>query len=145
MWHICMFQKCLFFRLCIVSLQNSISEHDYQPDLLEENIRDKDTHFSIRLSKKITLKYMHEVIIRRNQRLILRYYKHKKHLHPEKFGYHLFLLFYLCMRENDLFSSYQTYSGKLLDPKVCAIVNENKQIFEQSIELIDNLLTEMSM
>ena len=88
---------------------------------------------------------MHEVMIKKSQRLVLRYYKPNKHLHPEKFAYHLLLLFYPFLKENDLFSSDQTYSGKLLDPNVCAIVNENKQIFEPNSELIYTLLTEISM
>ena len=49
------------------------------------------------------------------------------------------------MKENGLFSSDQTYSGKLLDPKVRAIVNKNKQIFEPNSQLIDTFLTEISM
>ena len=49
------------------------------------------------------------------------------------------------MKENGLFSSDQTYSGKLLDPKVRAIVNKNKQIFEPNSQLIDTFLTEISV
>ena len=88
---------------------------------------------------------MHEAIIKKNQRLVLRYYKTNKHLHPEKFAYHLLLLFYLFLKENDLFSSDQTYPGKLLDPNFCAIVNENKQISEPNSELIYTSLTEISI
>ena len=79
-------------------------------------------------------------MIKRNQRLVFRYYKPNKNLHPEKFAYHLRLLFYPFFKENDLFSSDQTYSQKH-----CAIVNESKQIFEPNSELIYTLLTEISM
>ena len=45
-----------------------------------------------------------------------------------------------------MFANYkESVRTQMLDPKVCAIVNENKQIFEANSELIDNLLTETSM
>ena len=81
-------------------------------------------------------------MISRNQRLALRYYTPNKYFHPEKFAYHLLLLSYPFLKENDLFSLDQTCSGILLDPKVCAIFDENKQLFEPISELNDTLLTE---
>ena len=73
--------------------KKSIFENDYQPDLLQEDTSHEDIDFSIGFPKKITLKNIYEVMIRRIQRLVLRYYKPSKHLHPEKFAYHLLLLF----------------------------------------------------
>ena len=55
--------------------KKSVSENDYQSYILEEDINYKDINFLIKFPKKITLKNTHEVMIRRNQRLVLRYYK----------------------------------------------------------------------
>ena len=79
-------------------------------------------------------------MIRRNQKLVLRYYKPNRQLYPEKFAYHVLLLFYPFINESDLFSKDGTYSSKLLEPVVSATVNRNRQIFEPNSELIDSLL-----
>ena len=76
--------------------------------------------------------------------LVLRYYKPNRQLYPEKFPYHVLLLFYPYINESDLFSKDGTYSRKLLEPVVLATVNQNRQIFEPNSELIDSLLLEIS-
>ena len=83
-------------------------------------------------------------MIRRNQKLVLRYYKPNRQLYPEKFAYHVLLLFYPFINESDLFSKDGTYSSKLLEPVVSATVNQNRQVFEPNSELIDSLLLEIS-
>ena len=82
-------------------------------------------------------------MIRRNQKLVLWYYKPNRQLYPEKFAYHVLLLFYPFINESDLFSKDGTYSSKLLEPVVSATVNQNRQIFELSSILIDSLLLEI--
>ena len=74
----------------------------------------------------------------------MRYYKSNRQLYPEKFGYHVLLLYYPFLNESDLFSKDGTYSSKLLEPVVLATVNQNRQIFESNSELIDSLLLELS-
>ena len=69
-----------------------------------------------------------EVMTGGNQKLILQYYKTNIKSHPEKFAYHLLLLFYPFAKEEHLLSTCRTYSRKLLDPKVCATGNENKYL-----------------
>ena len=69
------------------------SENHYQPDILEEAIDDKNNDFATEVPKQ-SLETSHEVIISRNQRLVLHYYQRNKHLYPERFIYHLLLLFY---------------------------------------------------
>ena len=71
---------------------------------------------------------------RRNHSLILRYYKPNKNLLPEKFSYHLMLLFYQFVRDEGLFSKNKTYLGKLQGPMVCVIVTENNKMFEPNGE-----------
>ena len=119
------------------------SDNDYQPNILEENI-EKENDCNTALRKKIVVKKSREVMIRRNQKLVLRYYKPNRQLYPEKFAYHVLLLFYPFINESDLFSKDGTYSSKLLEPVVSATVNQNRQIFEPNSELIDSLLLEIS-
>ena len=83
-------------------------------------------------------------MVRRNQKLVLRYYKPNRQLYPEKFAYHVLLLFYPFINESDLFSKDGTYSSKLLEPVVSATVNQNRQAFEPNSEFIDSLLLEIS-
>ena len=51
---------------------------------------------------------------RRNQKLVLRCYKPNRQLYPEKFAYHVLLLFYPFIKQSDLFSKDGTYSSKSL-------------------------------
>ena len=97
---------------------------------------------TLHFQKKTVLKKSQEVNIRRNQKLVLHYYKPNGQLYPEKFAYHVLLLFYPFINESDLFSKDGTYSSKLLEPVVSATVNQNRQIFEPNSELIDSLLLE---
>ena len=64
-------------------------------------------------------------MIRRNRKLVLRYCKPNKQLYPEKFAYHVLLVFYPFINESYLFSEDGTYSSKLLEPVVSATVNQN--------------------
>ena len=43
--------------------------------------------------KKIVLKTSREIMIRRKQKLVLRYYKTNRQLHSEKFAYNFFYCF----------------------------------------------------
>ena len=83
-------------------------------------------------------------MIRRNQKLVLRYCKPNRQLCPEKFAYHVLLLFYPFANESYLFSKDGTYSSKLLEPVVTPTVNQNRQIFEPNSELIGSLLLKVS-
>ena len=82
-------------------------------------------------------------MIRRNQKLVLRYYKPNRQFYPETFAYRVLLLFYPFINESDLFSKVGTYSNKLLEPVISASVNQNGQIFEPNTEFIDSLLLEI--
>ena len=123
--------------------KKTFSDNDYQPNILEENI-EKENDCNTTLPKKIVLKNSREFMVRRNQKLVLRYYKPNRQLYPEKFAYHVLLLFYPFINESDLFSKDGPYSSKLLEPVVSAIVNQNRQIYEPNNELIDSLLLEIS-
>ena len=140
---VCITQNCLSCSVFITLLQKTFSDNDYQPNILEENI-EKENDCNTTLPKKIVLKNSREFMVRRNQKLVLRYYKPNRQLYPEKFAYHVLLLFYPFINESDLFSKDGAYSSKLLEPVVSAIVNQNRQIYEPNNELIDSLLLEIS-
>ena len=137
MQKVCITENCLT-QFASLYYKKTSSDNDYQPKILEEN--DCNTT----LPKNFVLKKSREVMIRRNQKLVLRYYKPNRQLYPEKFAYHVLLLFYPFINESDLFSKDGTYSSKLLEPVVSATVNRNRQIFESNSELIDSLLLELS-
>ena len=99
-------------------------ENDYQTETLEEDIEDKDNNF------------FKEILNKTCSMLVLQYYKPNRNLYPEKFAYQLLLLYYPFLKEEDLLSTRQAYSGKLLDTMVCATDHKNKQIFEADSELI---------
>ena len=136
---VCITKNCLSCSVRITLLQKASSDNDYQPSFLEESI-EKENGCNTTLPKKVVLKKSREGMIRRNQMLVLRYYKPNRQLYPEKFAYHVLLLFYPFINESDLFSKDGTYSSKLLEPVVSATVNQNRQIFEPNSELIDSLL-----
>ena len=98
------------------------------------------------LKKKMIVNNRCKIVsmIRRNQKLDLRYYKSNRQLYPEKFVYHVLILFYPFINEIALFSKDGTYLSKLLELVVSATVNQNRQIFEPNSELIDSLLLEIS-
>ena len=83
------------------------------------------------LPKRIHLPKLSEVMVRRDTRLVLRYYKPNKDLYPERYAHHMLMLSYPFRQENDLILS------MLADDAVLATVNANKIIFELSGELID--------
>ena len=80
------------------------SDNDYRPDILE-----KENDCNTTLSKKIILKKSREVMIRRNQKLVLRYYKPNKQLYPETLAFHVLLLFYPFINESDLFKRWDLF------------------------------------
>ena len=105
---------------------------------------EKENDCNTTLPKKIVLKKSREIMIGRKQKLVLRYYKTNRQLHPEKSAYNVLLLFYPFINESDLFLKDGTYSSKFLEPVVSATVNQNRQVFEPNSELIDSLLLEIS-
>ena len=80
------------------------SDNDYRLDILE-----KENDCNTTLSKKIILKKSREVMIRRNQKLVLRYYKPNKQLYPETLVFHVLLLFYPFINESDLFKRWDLF------------------------------------
>ena len=83
--------------------KKTASDNDYRPNILLEDI-EKDNICNTRHLKVIILRRSRQVMNRTNQSLVLLYCKSNKHLWPEKFAYHLLLLFYPFVNESDLFS-----------------------------------------
>ena len=116
---VCINENCLSCSVRITLLQKTSSDNDYQSNILEENI-EKENECNTSLPKKMVLKKSREVMIRRNQKLVLHYYKPNRKLYPERFAYHVLLLFHPFINESDLFSKDGTYSSQLLEPVVSA-------------------------
>ena len=68
-----------FAQFASLYYKKTSSDYDYQPNILEENI-EKENDCNTTLQNKIVLKKSREVMIRRNQKLVLRYYKPNRQL-----------------------------------------------------------------
>ena len=140
---VCITENCLSFLVLSSHFITKKLQIIISQTFLKKTLK-KKTIVTQHFQNKIVLKKSREVMITRNQKLVLRFYKPNRQLYPEKFAYHVLLLFYPFINESDLFSKDGTYSGKLLESLVSATVNQNRQIFEPNSELIDSLLLEKS-
>lgn len=111
-------------------------ENDYQRSQIDGYIPVSTEDYISHLPKRITLDTLPEVMIRRETKLVLRYYKPNKNLYPEQYAHHMLMLFFPFKKEEELLSD-SRYSTKLADPSVLAIVNKNKHIFEPNSDIID--------
>ena len=109
-----------------------ISENDYQSDILEEDIDDKDKGFATGLFQKYILEEFDEVITRRYERLVLRYYKPNKKLHPEKFSYDLVLQFTHLKRRRIFFNKQDIPSKCKIQWSVPQLIKINKYLSQMA-------------
>ena len=73
-----------------------------------------------------------------NVRRVLRYHTPNKYRFPEKFVYHLLFLFFPFRSEEQLLGGHlSTCQGKLAEPGVLDIINENQQKFEPYAAIVD--------
>ena len=87
--------------------------------------------------KLIKLSASWEILSRRNRKIVLRYHKPNKKIHPEKYAHCLLILFYPFTDEKQLVINV-SYVSKLNEENVLEIINQNKQIFGPNSDLIDN-------
>ena len=94
--------------------------NDYQPS----QVVNEDCEVGLStLPKRIHLQSSFEVMVRRDRKLVLRYYKPNKELHPEKYAHHMLMLFYPFRREDELISNGK-FTEKLAEADVVAVVNK---------------------
>ena len=73
-----------------------------------------------------------------NVRRVLRYHTPNKYRFPEKYVYHLLFLFFPFRSEEQLLGGHlSTCQGKLAEPGVMDIINENQQKFEPYAAIVD--------
>ena len=91
------------------------------------------------LSKLINLSASGEILSRRKRKIVLKYHKPNKEIHPEKYAYCLLTLFYPFTDEKQLVIN-GSYVSKLNEENMLEIINQNKQIFESNSDFIDNYI-----
>ena len=114
----------------------SYDDNNFQSDNLPDPIDTNDNKL-IEFPKLIKLSAWGEILSRRNRKIVLRYHKPNKEIHPEKYVHFLLILFYPFTDEKQLGIN-ESYVSKLNEENVWEIINQNKQTFEQNSDLIDN-------
>ena len=105
---VCITENCLSFLVLSSHFITKKLQIIISQTFLKKTLK-KKTIVTQHFQNKIVLKKSREVMITRNQKLVLRYYKPNRQLYPEKFAYHVLLLFYPFINESDLFSKDGTY------------------------------------
>ena len=80
----------------------------------------------------------------RKVKAVLRYHVPNRHMKPELYAHHLLFMFFPFRNESELCCDVSgTYMGKLNQPNVLRIVNQNKQKFEPFSDLVDTALSNL--
>ena len=121
--------------------KSSYYDNDFQLNNLPDPIDTNDSKL-MELLKLIKLSASGKIFSRRNRKIVLRYHKPNKEIHPEKYTYCLLILFYPFTVEKQLVIN-GSYVSKLNEKNVLEIINQIKQIFEQNSDLINNYFHEL--
>ena len=76
----------------------------------------------------------------RKTKAVLRYHKPNRVKEPEKYFHHLLMLYYPWRNEDSLIGNEQTYASRFYEPKVQAIVEQKRTIFEAEADAITEAL-----
>ena len=106
----------------------SYDDNDFQSNTSPDptDINDKKL---VELPNLIKFSASGEILPRRNRRIVLRYQKPNKEIHPEKYAHRLMILFYPFTDEKQLVIN-ESRLSKLNEENALEIINQNKQIFE---------------
>ena len=121
--------------------KSSYYDNDFQLNNLPDLIDTNDSKL-MELLKLIKLSASGKIFSRRNRKIVLRYHKPNKEIHPEKYTYCLLILFYPFTVEKQLVIN-GSYVSKLNEKNVLEIINQIKQIFEQNSDLINSYFHEL--
>ena len=136
-------QMCFaeFLRYC--SLRNCHHNSDSQPIELTEELLEESLPSSDLYPKVLPIMGSKENLYCRKFPFVLRYHVPNKYKYPEKYAYHLLILFYPFLKEFELNSRNNlTYTEKLFDNEVLDIVNFNKAQIEPYGELVDSAFSQ---
>ena len=114
----------------------SYDDNDFQSNSMPDPIDTNDSNL-MELPKLIKLSTSTEMLYRHNRKIVLRYHKPNKEIHPEKYTHYLLTLVYPFTDKKQLVIN-ESYIYKLNEENVLEIINKNKQIFEPNSDLIDN-------
>ena len=111
---------------------------EYQQDLLPDSLM-KFNHENLNYPKIIRLMDSNGTMQCRKVHQVFRYHTPNKYRFPKKYTHHLlFLFFFLFRSEKELLGGhFSTYQGKLAEPGVMDIINENQENFEPYSAVVD--------
>ena len=122
--------------------KNDCETSDAQPEILTDDVIESHVQFTTNadvinyLPSKIRLINTNEVMKCRKTKAILRYHRPNKVKEPEKYFHHLLMLYYPWRNEDSLIGNGQTYASRFYEPKVQAIVEQKRTIFEPEADAI---------
>ena len=121
--------------------------NDTQPEILTDDATELNIEFNTtngnvtrELPSKIKLLNSNEVMRRRKIMAVIRYHTPNKIKEPEKYFHHLLMLYYPWRDEHNLIGKEQTYISKFYEPKVQAVVEQNRVIFERDVDAVSEAL-----
>ena len=116
----------------------SYDDNDFQSNNLPDPIDTNDSQL-MEFPKLIKFSATGEILSRRNRKIVLRYQKPNKEIHPEKSAHCLLILLYPFTDEKKLVIN-GSYVSKLNEENLLETINQNKQIFEPNLDLIETYI-----
>ena len=133
-----------FAAYCYKDYKSDVSEAmDAQPEILSDEIiaqLHQNLNHSTSLPGKIRLMNGKEVTKYRKVKAVIRNYTPNKTKEPEKYFYHLLMLYYPWSQETELLGNEQTYMSKFYETEVQAVVEHNKNTFELDSDAVTEAL-----
>ena len=117
------------------------TENDSQPEVLQDRVLEENHSDCLYPSSIPLMSSNKEKLKCRKVKAVLRYHVPNRHKKPELYAHHLLFMFFPFRNESELCCEVSgTYMGKLNQPDVLHIVNENKLRFEPFSDLVDTAL-----
>ena len=136
-------EMCFAEFLRYYSLRNCRYNSDSQPIELTEELLEESLPSSNLYPKVLPIMGSNEKLYCRKVPFVLRYYVPSTYKYPEKYAYHILILFYPFRKEFELNSRNNlTYTEKLFDNEVLDIVNFNVAQIESYGELLHSAFSQ---
>lgn len=120
--------------------------NDAQPEILTDDATELHVQLTTndgiinQLPPKIKLLNSNEVMKCRKSKAVLRYHTPNKTKEPEKYFYHLLMLYYPWRSEDNLIGKEKTYAFKFYEPETNAIVKQNQLLLEPDADAVTEAL-----
>ena len=120
--------------------QMKISEYDYQPVVLNDELMDSNHEESI-FPKIVSLMSSTERLKCRKVKALLRYHQPSPHKNVEQYAHHLLYAFYPFRHEEELKCTVTgTYFARLQESAVLNIINRNKSVIKPFNDMVEQVL-----